>query len=60
VKRSKKGKKPTKTRRQARTDRARQPGLPAEDSVREEVELISPKKHVYRILKTTERDTYDR
>lgn len=35
-------------------------GLPAAESVREAVEFVSPQKVRYMILKTTERDAYDR
>jgi hypothetical protein len=33
--------------------------MPAPDSVREVVEFISPGRRKYRVLKTTETDTYD-
>lgn len=36
------------------------PGLPAADSVRALVKFVSPKKVRYTILKTSERDAYDK
>jgi hypothetical protein len=36
------------------------PGLPAPDSVRGVVKFVSPKKVRYTILKTSERDAYDK
>jgi hypothetical protein len=36
------------------------PGLPAADSVRAVVKFVSPKKVRYTILKTSERDAYDK
>jgi hypothetical protein len=36
------------------------PGLPAPDNVRAVVKFVSPKKVRYTILKTSERDAYDK
>ena len=37
-----------------------QPGLPPKDAVRDVVRFVSPQNEVYRILKTTEMDAYDK
>ena len=34
-------------------------GMPAKDSIRDIVTFVSPQKKRYRILRTTETDTYD-
>ena len=36
------------------------PGMPAKDSIRKVVDFVSPQNVQYNILKTTERDAYDR
>ena len=50
-----------RARRSARRKAAQpHPGLPAADSVRAVVKFVSPEKVRYTILKTSERDAYDK
>jgi hypothetical protein len=48
------GRQPNKTGR-----RTKRPGLPPQSSVLSEETFISPRNKQYRILKTSERDSYD-
>jgi hypothetical protein len=50
---------PRKISREARRERAPNPGLPDPETVVSERIFISPKGRRYRILRTTERDPYD-
>ena len=38
----------------------RRPGMPSPDSVKEVIEKVGPSGRRFRILKTTERDIYDK
>lgn len=43
-----------------KTEKPRRAGLPAPDSIISEVTFISSKGKKYRIIKTTEKDAYDK